>query len=47
MSRVFGPEYAAAYDDLYNDKNYSEECRLIDRLLLSYGNGTIHSVLDV
>jgi SAM-dependent methyltransferase len=47
MSKVFGPEYADAYDDFYKDKNYSEECRLIDRLLQSYGNGTVRSVLDL
>ena len=47
MSEVFGPEYAGAYDDLYKDKNYTEECRLIDRLLQSYGNGTVRSVLDL
>jgi SAM-dependent methyltransferase len=47
MSEVFGPEYADAYDDLYKDKNYTEECRLIDRLLQSYGNGTVRSVLDL
>ncbi len=47
MSEVFGAEYADAYDDLYKDKNYTEECRLIDRLLQSYGNGTVRSVLDL
>ncbi len=47
MSEVFGAEYADAYDDLYKDKNYTEECRLIDRLLQCYGNGTVRSVLDL
>src|SRR5438105_5368700 len=47
MSEVFGPEYADAYDYLYKDKNYTEECRLIDSLLQSYGNGTVRSVLDL
>ena len=32
MSHVFGSEYAGAYDDLYRDKDYGEECELIDRL---------------
>ena len=47
MSQVFGSEYAAAYDDLYGDKDYGEECDLIDRVLQRYGNGKIHSLLDL
>ncbi len=47
MSQVFGSEYAGAYDDLYKDKDYGEECELIDRLLQRYGNGTVHSLLDL
>jgi predicted TPR repeat methyltransferase len=43
----FGSEYAGVYDDLYKDKDYGEECELIDRLLQRYGNGTLHSVLDL
>jgi SAM-dependent methyltransferase len=47
MREVFGSEYANAYDNLYKDKNYSEECGLIDRLFQSYGHGTVRSVLDL
>ena len=47
MTEVFGPEYADAYDYLYEDKNYIEECVLINRLLQSYGSGTVRSVLDL
>src|SRR5215510_14947253 len=47
MREVFGSEYADAYDYLYKDKNYSEECVLIDRLCQSYGNGTVRSILDL
>jgi SAM-dependent methyltransferase len=47
MSEVFGREYADAYDDLYRGKNYNEECALIDRLLQSYGNGTVRRILDL
>lgn len=47
MSGIFGREYADAYDYLYKDKNYLEECALIERLLRSYGKGTIASVLDL
>ena len=47
MTELFGPEFATAYDALYKDKNYAEECRLIDRLLQSYGDGTVRRVLDL
>ena len=47
MSGVFGSQYSNAYDDLYRDKDYQEECELIDRLLRNYGDGSIHSVLDL
>lgn len=47
MSHVFGSEYAGAYDDLYRDKDYGEECELIDRLLQRYGNGMMCSLLDL
>ena len=47
MTELFGPEFAAAYDALYQDKNYAEECRLIDRLLQSYSDGTVRRVIDL
>jgi SAM-dependent methyltransferase len=47
MTAVFGPEYARAYDQLYRDKDYVEECGLIDRLFRAYGDGPIRSVLDL
>ena len=47
MSELFGSEYADAYDILYKDKDYLEESRLIDRLLQTYGNGRVRSVLDL
>src|SRR5262245_34098338 len=47
MTEVFGSEYAGAYDELYRDKNYVEESELIDRLLRIYGDGPIHSILDL
>src|SRR5262245_62311405 len=47
MREVFGSEYADAYDNLYKDKNYSEECALIDRILQTYGEGTVRSILDL
>jgi SAM-dependent methyltransferase len=47
MSEIFGFEYADAYDHLYSDKDYVEECELIDRLLQRYGAGSIRSLLDL
>jgi SAM-dependent methyltransferase len=47
MTEIFGVEYADAYDILYRDKDYLEESRLIHRLLQDYGNGRVHSLLDL
>ena len=47
MSEVFGSIYADAYDLLYHDKNYAAECDLIERLFRTYGDGSVHSVLDL
>ena len=30
MSTSFGPQYAAAYDALYADKDYDAECDLLE-----------------
>ncbi len=47
MSEVFGSIYADAYDLFYRDKDYAAECDLIERIFKTYGNGPIHSVLDL
>ena len=47
MSAVFGPEYAGTYDALYKDKDYLEECGLIDRLLKTYGDRPVRNILDL
>jgi SAM-dependent methyltransferase len=44
---VFGAEYAGAYDALYQDKDYSEECDLVERIFQDYGDGAIRRVLDL
>jgi SAM-dependent methyltransferase len=36
---IFGPAYASAYDALYADKNYADECALIDSLIKKRGTG--------
>ncbi|HEV7666697.1 MAG TPA: class I SAM-dependent methyltransferase [Chloroflexota bacterium] len=44
---VFGRDYAAAYDDLYQDKDYLAECELIERIFRLYGQGAVRRVLDL
>ena len=47
MSDVFGSVYADTYDLFYRDKDYAAECDLIERLFQTYGDGSIHKVLDL
>ena len=47
MTTVFGPEYAAAYDALYQDKDYAAECDLVERIFETYGSGPVRRVLDL
>jgi SAM-dependent methyltransferase len=44
---VFGRDYAAAYDDLYREKDYVAECDLIERVFERYGQGAVRRVLDL
>ena len=46
-SSVFGRDYAAAYDDLYHDKDYPAECDLIERVFDTYAAGRVRRVLDL
>jgi len=43
---VFGRDYAAAYDELYQDKDYLAECDLIENVFNLYGQSAIRRVLD-
>lgn len=47
MKNVFCATYSDTYDLLYQDKDYSNECQLIDRIFKTYGDGLIRSVLDL
>jgi SAM-dependent methyltransferase len=47
MTGVFGSEYANAYDHLYSDKDYNQECELVDRLLRTYGDNSVQKLLDL
>lgn len=47
MSEVFGAGYAAAYDALYEEKDYEAECDLVERVFAQYGEGEFRSILDL
>ncbi len=47
MSETFGCLSAAAYDALYNDKDYAGECDLIEVLCKEHAAGVVRSVLDL
>ncbi len=44
---VFGRDYAAAYDDLYQDKDYRAESDLIENVFNLYGQSSVRRVLDL
>lgn len=44
---VFGRDYAGAYDDLYQDKEYRAECDLLERIFTQYGRAPVRRVLDL
>lgn len=44
---VFGPAYADAYDDLYQDKDYAAEVGLIEEVFGRYGAGEVRRVVDL
>jgi len=44
---VFGRDYAAAYDDLYQDKDYLAETDLIENVFKLYGQSAVRRVLDL
>jgi SAM-dependent methyltransferase len=44
---VFGPDYAGAYDELYQDKDYSAECDLLERVFADYAQMPVQRVLDL
>ncbi len=38
--------YAALYDDIYKDKDYSAECDFLESIFLAYAHKPVNSVLD-
>jgi SAM-dependent methyltransferase len=47
VKEPFGSNYARCYDALYAEKDYEAECDLIERVLRTYGEGKIASILDL
>jgi SAM-dependent methyltransferase len=47
IERVFGAEYAAAYDALYEDKDYVAECDSVENAFRLYGLGPVRRVVDL
>ncbi len=47
MSEVFGAGYAAAYDALYDEKDYERECDLVERVFAEHGDGDLRTILDL
>jgi SAM-dependent methyltransferase len=47
LTEAFDATYAAAYDSLYESKDYVTECDLLEEVFRTYGNGPIKDVLDL
>jgi SAM-dependent methyltransferase len=46
VTEVFGPDYSAAYDALYVDKDYRAECDIIEQRFLG-ANKPVRTILDL
>lgn len=44
---VFGPQYAAQYDFLYQDKDYERECDLLAEVFRQYAHSPVRTILDL
>jgi SAM-dependent methyltransferase len=44
--KVFGREYASAYDYLYQDKDYQKECDFLEEVFKKY-SGKVKTILDM
>ena len=47
MSELFSSGYAAAYDAIYETKDYNGECDLMEQIFRSYAKHPVASVLDL
>ena len=46
-NRIFGRQYAEAYDALYQDKDYEAECDIIEEVFRCYAEKPVESILDL
>ena len=46
MTEVFGPDYSAAYDALYDDKDYRAECDILEQRFLG-ADRPVRTILDL
>jgi SAM-dependent methyltransferase len=44
---IFGQDYAAAYDELYHDKDYAAECDLVEEVFRVHAPSPVRRVLDL
>ncbi len=47
MSKVFGDAYSNLYDIFYQDKNYENECNIIEKIFRKYQKAKINKTLDL
>jgi SAM-dependent methyltransferase len=47
MKNVFGKEYSSAYDLLYRDKDYDDECNKIEEIIRKETAGKVRTILDL
>jgi SAM-dependent methyltransferase len=47
MTDVFGKEYSSAYDLLYRDKDYEDECDKLEQIIREQKTGKARTILDL
>ena len=47
MGEPFGRDYASAYDSIYADKDYEQECDLLEEVFRRFATGSVRTVLDL
>jgi len=47
MYNIFGQNYSELYDSLYVDKNYEDECDLIEKIIHTYSPKKSKNILDL
>jgi len=47
MTDTFGSTYAGIYDALYQDKDYGQECDVVEDVFATYGERPVRTILDL